>query len=616
MQNIRLRRLAFMLAIITAALVLPARAQNYQLVWSDEFDGTTIDNTKWTFETGAGGWGNNEWEYYTNRTANAYVDSGRLVIKAIKESYAGSNYTSARMKTQGKISWKYGKIEARIKLPYGQGLWPAFWMLGDNISTVSWPKCGEIDIMEMIGSTGAGDRTTYGTAHWDNNGSHASYGLSKALASGRFADDYHIFSITWTSQKITWYLDNVQYCVIDITPTALAAAFQKNQFILLNLAVGGNWPGYPDGTTVFPQTMMVDYVRVYQDASVQPTVTLTSPANNAALGAGSDLVLTADPKPGTGTVAKVEFFQDAMKVGEAAASPYTVTLANAQPGTYRFTAKVTNSGGDAASSAVSAVTIGSGAPNSPYGAAAAAVPGTIEMENYNLGASGTAYSDADAGNTGSVYRSDAVDIESCSDTGGGYDVGWTAAGEWMLYTIDVKQSGTYRFNTRTASSAGGGSYHIEIDGTDVTGVIAAPSTGAWQTWTTSPSPVVTLNAGIHTMKFCVNASGFNVNKTSVALIATSVKERPQAPTIFALEQNYPNPFNPSTTIRYSVARAGDVTLEVFDILGTKVASLVNGRMEPGTYAAEWNARTQPSGMYLYRLRAGDFVAVKRLMLQK
>ena len=241
-------------------------AQNWQLVWSDEFDSTSINTLNWTKETGGNGWGNNELEYYTNRDTNAFIENGHLVIQVLKENYSNRNYTSARLKTQSKKLFKYGKIEASIKLPCGQGIWPAFWTLGQNISSVGWPKCGEIDIMEMIGGQNR-ENTVHGTAHWDNNGQHAQYGNSYTLTSGIFADDFHKFAIIWTEQYIKWYVDDHLYNTIDITSSGLSE-FHNDFFILLNVAVGGNWPGSPDASTVFPQRMEVDYVRVYQDVPV------------------------------------------------------------------------------------------------------------------------------------------------------------------------------------------------------------------------------------------------------------------------------------------------------------------------------------------------------------
>ncbi|MBN2000697.1 family 16 glycosylhydrolase [candidate division KSB1 bacterium] len=237
-------------------------SQNWALVWSDEFNDETINPAIWTRQTGGHGWGNNELQYYTDRDDNAFLQEGMLIIKAMKENYQGNNYTSARLTSRNKKSFRYGKIEARIKLPYGQGIWPAFWMMGVNYGSVGWPKCGEIDIMEMIGGDNR-ENIVHGTVHWDHDGNYASYGKSFKLNSGTFAQDFHIFYIIWENNKIEWYVDDVRYNVIDITPDALSE-FHQEFFIQLNLAVGGRWPGNPDGSTEFPQKLTIDYVRVYQ----------------------------------------------------------------------------------------------------------------------------------------------------------------------------------------------------------------------------------------------------------------------------------------------------------------------------------------------------------------
>lgn len=239
----------------------PETYPGYNLVWQDEFNGTAIDASNWVHELGNSGWGNNELQNYTARPENSFISNGKLVIEAKQESLGGAPYTSARMKTQGLREFQYGRIDIRAKLPTGKGIWPALWMLGENIGTVGWPKCGEIDIMEIIGSEPA---TLHGTVHWDNNGNYANYGQSTTLPSGTFADEYHVFTITWDDQFIRWFLDDVEYNVIDITPVGLSE-FHNEFFFLFNIAVGGNWPGSPDGTTVFPQQMKVDYVRVFQE---------------------------------------------------------------------------------------------------------------------------------------------------------------------------------------------------------------------------------------------------------------------------------------------------------------------------------------------------------------
>ena len=238
--------------------------EGYSQVWSDEFDGSEVDENNWGYDIGGSGWGNNELEFYTNR--NAYLTDGNLVIRANKENYGGREYTSSRLKTQSKQTVNYGRIDIRAVMPQGQGIWPALWMLGSNFPTVGWPHSGEIDIMEMIGGNGR-ENTVHGTAHWYNqsNNQNASYGGNYELPSGEtLSTNFHVFSIDWDSTSITWYLDNVQYHTMAINDSSSLAAFRKDFFFIFNIAVGGNWPQYPDASTVFPQRMVVDYVRVFQ----------------------------------------------------------------------------------------------------------------------------------------------------------------------------------------------------------------------------------------------------------------------------------------------------------------------------------------------------------------
>ena len=251
-------------------VVTPPPPTQWNIVWDDEFNGPTINPDNWVFETGGGGWGNNELENYTSRTNNARIVNGQLIIEADQENYGGSSYTSARMKTQGKWSWTYGRVEARIKIPRGQGIWPAFWMLGANIGSVGWPTCGEIDIMENIGKT-SDQGTVHGTIHGpqsggDYNGGAGVSGTYTLPGGTALADDFHIYAVEWTPNQIKWFMDTNQYFTATAAglPGGATWVFTQPQFLLFNVAVGGNWPGNPNGTTVFPQQMVVDYVRVYQ----------------------------------------------------------------------------------------------------------------------------------------------------------------------------------------------------------------------------------------------------------------------------------------------------------------------------------------------------------------
>jgi beta-glucanase (GH16 family) len=247
--------------IPTTGYSTPESYPEMNLVWQDEFERDHLNLADWKHEIGGRGWGNNELQYYQEK--NAAVREGYLIITAKKENAGGRDYTSSRIITQGKKEFQYGRIDIRALLPKGQGIWPALWMLGNNISTVNWPACGEIDIMEMVGGSGK-ENTVHGTAHWENEDNHIYKGDSLALEGNKiFADEFHVFSIVWTSTAINWYVDDVQYYTLDITPPELSE-LQNKAYFIFNVAVGGNWPGNPDASTEFPQRMVVDYIRVFQ----------------------------------------------------------------------------------------------------------------------------------------------------------------------------------------------------------------------------------------------------------------------------------------------------------------------------------------------------------------
>ncbi len=259
--------------------------KNFTLVWSDEFNGpngSAPDPKKWTYDLGGEGWGNNELETYTDRRENSHIENGNLVINARKENFEGPDhiareYTSARLKTQGLFTQAFGRFEARIKIPQGQGIWPAFWMLGDNIKTIGWPKCGEIDIMENIGKEPA---TVHGSIHGPlSNGTATDLTAPAKLASGKnFYESFHVYAVEWEPAEIRFYVDqslfatytpqspiNIPGSTAPPTPSEIAGAwvFDHPYFLLLNVAVGGDWPGPPDATSSYPQSMLIDYVRVY-----------------------------------------------------------------------------------------------------------------------------------------------------------------------------------------------------------------------------------------------------------------------------------------------------------------------------------------------------------------
>lgn len=240
-------------------------ADNYELVWSDEFNGNYLDTNTWNYEIGTGswGWGNNEQQYYTDR--NIKVSNGTMKITAKREDYGGMKYTSSRITTKNKKNFKYGKIEARIKMPKFKGVWPAFWMLGANQDSVGWPKCGEIDIVEAIND----ENLVYGTLHWfhDPGNNNADSGSSVAVAD---RTEYHVYGVEWTADKLRWYVDGKVYRTMDVSNDSFSEV-RKEYFVIFNMAIGGQWPGYNIDETAFPATMEVDWVRAYK--KVEETTT-------------------------------------------------------------------------------------------------------------------------------------------------------------------------------------------------------------------------------------------------------------------------------------------------------------------------------------------------------
>jgi beta-glucanase (GH16 family) len=230
------------------------------LDWSDEFEGRALDRSKWVEETGGHGFGNNELQYYTARPENVRVAGGNLVIEARREDWQGRHYTSARIKTAGLFERTHGRYEARIKIPRGQGIWPAFWLLGADCDKAGWPRCGEIDIMENIGKEPS---TVHGTLHGPGYSGEHAFGKPSSIA-GAFADDFHVYAVEWEPREIRWYRDGVLYHTARPALVKGDWVFEHPFFVILNLAVGGYWPGNPDAGTVFPQQMLVDYVRVYR----------------------------------------------------------------------------------------------------------------------------------------------------------------------------------------------------------------------------------------------------------------------------------------------------------------------------------------------------------------
>lgn len=674
MKNTKLAKLLVMRLFVSFFVAFlfagSAHAQSWQLVWSDEFDGPTLNTSNWNVEVNNFGGYNNELQYYTSRPENVRIENNKLVIEARKESYLGREYTSGRLNSSNKKSWKYGKIEALMKLPYGNGMWPAFWAMGN---TGQWPACGEIDIMELVGGNKCGyecgDNKTHGYMWYSDNGDKSAGTMAPPLPSGKYADDYHLFGIEWDATSIKWTIDGNVFHTENITGAA-KTEFHQPFYLLLNVAVGGDWPGSPDASTVFPQKMYVEYVRVYQQStctvpaqpglisgntsvaagstqtysiasvanatsytwtlpsgwsgtSTSTSITTTSgnaggtisvKANNAcgasvARTVNVSITCLAPAQPGTitGNASVPAGSSQTYSIAAVAnATSYTWTLPSGWSGTSSTTSITTTAGttggtisvrannscgastartlnvtitctvpaqpgvisgstsvaaassqtysiaavanatsytwtlpagwvGTSTSTSISAttgsiggtisvranntcgsssertlaVTVTQTPVQTPYGGTAWSIPGTIEAENYDLGGQNIAFNELSATNEGGAYRIDAVDIEAVS--GGGYNVGWIMTNEWLEYTVNVISSGNYKIDARVAAIAAGKTFRIEMDGASI-GTFTVPNTTGWQIWQTITLNNIPLTAGQKVMRVFATSTDFNLDK--------------------------------------------------------------------------------------------------------
>lgn len=559
---------ALALAALSLSLAAPAAAQ-YTLVFEDEFDGTQVDPARWQFQIGTGcpslcGWGNNELQYY--RAENASVAGGLLRITAKQESFGGRSYTSARLRTQGLADFAYGKIEMRAKLPIGRGLWPAFWMLPTASPYGGWPVSGEIDIMEYVGHQPS---RVFGTLHYGNPG-HLFASTATTLPAGTFHDDFHVFGIEWEPNRITWLLDGVPYGCTSHWVTSAApypAPFDTPFHLLLNLAVGGNLPGPPDGTTVFPQEFVVDWVRVWQRPA-EPRLVFdgmdhANPLGNGwfvfnGAGGGGIGGNTADLPPQDGCTASLE-------AGWGGPAGYI--------------------GG-----------FGRGFPLD--------LTGMTHFEFWIRPDPGQSYTlqinlqDDDDGNDSVPSAPNGRDDEFQYDlVVGPSGPGAIAGGGWQKISIPL--SAFFDDN----------SYHWGGNGVFDPYPVAAGGNGRLVNVVIA---IISPSGGDQT--FRTDFWSFrNANVVSVPAVSSIARS--------ALRGVHPNPASAGATIRFSLDREGSYELAVYDLRGRRVRRLESGRAPVGDRSVRWDGMTTTGGraapgVYLVRLTHGGATETLKLVLQQ
>jgi beta-glucanase (GH16 family) len=542
--------------LLATFLMVPylAAAQNWELVWSEEFDGGEVDTTKWSFQLGDGcpelcGWGNGEEQYYT--ADNASVVDGILRITAREDTIGGRPYTSARMRTLGKASWKYGRIETRAKMPKTSGYWPAIWMLPEDNAYGNWAASGEIDILEVFGTAPG---TVHGTIHFGGVAPANTFeGGSYSLPFGDFARSFREFAIEWVPGEIRWYVDGKLYHTATTwysTEARFPAPFDQEFHLLMNVAIGG--AGGPVGVnSVFPQSLEVDYIRVFQSDNATPEITLDAPGNGASIAPGSDLTISATPTDSDGSISRVEFFVGDALIGSAVAAPYELTVTGVAEGCYVVRAVAIDNLGGVTTSDTAMISAGA-CGQAPYLMQPTSVPGIIPAEQYDLGGEGVAYADLTPSNDlSSEYRADeGVDIVYILGRDQGFAVGAFEGGEWLEYTVDVSFDGVYNVDLRTRSAAGA-VLNVLVDGASVASdlTVAADTNGVLST---TRLQQVQLAAGLHVLR--IEATGGSLDLDQIEV---NPYVEPPAEGVFVVD-NFDGP-NAGADWQYYSAMAGTVT---------------------------------------------------------
>ena len=683
---------------------------DWELVWSDEFTGTQLEMSKWSFQYGTGaseglsGWGNAELQYYTDRPQNIFVQDGNLHIVARQEAYGGMNYTSARIRSINKGDWRYGRFEIRAKMPTGQGLWPAIWMMPTDAVYGRWPASGEIDIMELVGHE---PDVIHGTIHYGPP--HTFSGGSYTMESGDFSDDFNVFAIEWERGEIRWYVNDILYHTENDWFTSdndFPAPFEQRFHLLLNVAVGGNWPGNPDSSTQFPQEMIVDYVRVYKNVNEEPTVSMPLLFEDRFMDwdaaftnfEGGSVTVVENPDKGDGNnsnwVGKMvkdggaffggswfeverpfSFNSDHNEVDMKVWSPredvpilvkleqkdgdqeYEVIVNTTTSGEWeKLTWEVSPSGYNTVWDVITLIfdfedgQVGDGSdnftwyfddmdvfgldldvPDTPGGMLPVGLPLDFEDGSFEWSRAFEGFSG------GAITRNENPEPDELNDSNWVGKFVKSAGAFWAGAYMDINQVFSFDEENHTIKMKvwsprpdvpvlmkleqqnGVTEYEIAENTT---------TSGEWEemTWDMSASGFenqwdrITLIFDFAPGQIGDGSDNFTWYFDDLEVfsgdVSTSTESDGDIPQTVELLQNYPNPFNPVTQIRYSLPQASNVSLEVYNVMGQRVATLYNGQQHAGQHTVSFDAVNLASGVYVYRLTAGSFVESRKMMLVK
>ncbi len=482
---------------------------NWNLSWSDEFEGNEVDRTKWNFQVGGGGWGNGEAQYYTNG-ANSTVADGYLTIEARKENYGGNQFTSSRMNNANKGDFLFGRVEVRAKLPSTGGTWPAIWTLPTEWVYGGWPDCGEIDIMEHTGNNLG---HVFGTIHTGAYNHQDGTQRGGGVYFSDVADSFHVYALEWYPDHLDWYYDDQLVFSFDNEYNTFAEwPYDIKHHLLLNVAVGGGLGGNINYNGVWPQQMVVDYVRIYDfDLGSGDTIPPGAPGDLKAQVSGISVELSWESSSDDGFIEYYYIYKNSELIDSVSGTNYNVRYL--QPLTeYLFSIQASDFGGN--TSEMVSVSV------STQDIESIALPGIIQAENF-------------------IYM-EGIQTETCTDVGGGRNIGYLDPGDWLQYYVDVDSSGPYYLWVRAAAQSLTGSFQLIDENDNVLTTVQTPATGGWQNWETVISGSFQLNKGKQFLTLKSLAREFNINWLEVS--------RDSASAVHTTEDNpvpdmrlYPNP---------------------------------------------------------------------------
>ena len=622
MKNLLLQHGIILLLILYA---LPLSAQRYELVWSDEFNANELDTETWNIWKGSAF--NNELQCYTDQDKNIQLEDGKLMLTAQREQVQCANllrsYSSGRISTDTlNAGWEYGRFEISAKMPAGTGFWPAFWLMPAKL--IGWPRGGEIDIMEYRGNL---VNETNAAIHYWREGCTGNSATCRVVE-GQNLDtgldlsaDFNVYALEWTPSKLIWYFNEDPYFEIDLTTiSAEYNPFTGPFYIILNLAVGGNYLPNPTPSTVFPQSFTIDYVRVFQDTNQKPEVDITTIDTTYA--AGSPIEIKPTVIDTDGSIERVDYFLDGELIQSVNQSPFYAQLDPIIEGCYEL--QVVAYDNDSAASESHnqlVITIGEGCTNKAYESTPPVIPAIIPFWRYNHGGQNVAYFETtpllNIGSTDdTVPRAfEGVDIMAVYHPDTDFAVFESVTGEWMRYEVESPESGPTDWIFSLASDINS-SFDFEVNGVQV---------GSFNRIRTNGDPVervlnnIELQEGLNDIKITTrigNITWFTMDVSNSEPVSIDNLTDSEQPVDFLLLKSYPNPFNPSTVVQLELPESLEITLAVYALNGARILTLHQGLLPQGSHEFKVDMTSFSSGIYFAKVTSSQETQVLPITLLK